>query len=468
MEQFNNLKFIRLAATCLIGDTSITVDTPSALLLTGNYRVIIDAEIMLATSRSGAVVQVTRGVEGTTASAHASGATVLPGVTAQALVNISRLQGQVNVVTGTPGTLTGILQVASCQSTGGPTTVNLPASAVAEMRAMVFDDNNNASTNHITVSGNGANLEDPNSPGTFAASITMQVSSQAVLWWYDGTRWKIISSNGAATTSAGPPARGLTMSLRASNGINLISGTSNVTRWYDSAPSRTGQSWQAHAAPNNATLGTLNGQPAVVYPYQLGQGSAYTNPVPSNVGGQLIDTIVSAQEFSFGAVLQYTGSEVISIGADLRTVYMILGEDTGVTTFDVGLAVGIASVGFIKFLAWINDSGVAGATTVIDGVNVKGMISAAVDATRAHTVILTFSATTGNYSLYVDNLAPVTIAGVGPIIRLQTPGGGANAFFSNNVQNGGMTLAEGDAACVCWTAGEITQEIAQLKLAGGL
>jgi hypothetical protein len=180
------------------------------------------------------------------------------------------------------------------------------------------------------------------------------------------------------------------------------------------------------------------------------------------VGGQQIDTIVSAQEFTVAASLLYTGSKSIAIGQDLRTVYEIFGENTGGSILEMGLAVGISSPGFIEFLAWINDSGNPG-FTVIDGVNIKGMISAPVPVGVAHTVVLTFNAFTGNYSLYVDNLAPVTLAGVGPVIHLQTPGGGSTGFFSNNVQNGGMTVTEGDAWCVEQTAAEIAQTIAHLQ-----
>jgi hypothetical protein len=166
------------------------------------------------------------------------------------------------------------------------------------------------------------------------------------------------------------------------------------------------------------------------------------------------------------AVLEFTGTAAIAIGQDLRTVYQVFGENTGGSETEMGLAVGISSPGFIKFLAWINVTGVGAVT--IDGVNVLGMISAAVPVGVAHTVVLTFSATTGNYSLYVDNLAPVTIGGVGPIPVLQTPGGGHTAFVSNGVQNGAMTLSDAEAWCVALTNAEIAQVISQLKSLGGL
>jgi hypothetical protein len=78
MEQFVNFAVINLAAVCLIGDTQITVTNPSALPTSGTYRLLIDNEIMVATSRSGAIVQVVRATEGTSAAAHSLGEQVYP------------------------------------------------------------------------------------------------------------------------------------------------------------------------------------------------------------------------------------------------------------------------------------------------------------------------------------------------------------------------------------------------------
>ncbi len=88
MEQFVNYAPIALAAPCGSGDASITVTNPSALPTSGTYRLVIDFEILCATIRSGAVVSVTRGTEGTAAVAHALGAAVVPTVTAAALLRL--------------------------------------------------------------------------------------------------------------------------------------------------------------------------------------------------------------------------------------------------------------------------------------------------------------------------------------------------------------------------------------------
>lgn len=263
-----------------------------------------------------------------------------------------------------------------------------------------------------------------------------------------------------------PVARGLTTSLQASRGINLQSGTSNIVRIYDQAPAKLGQSWYQNGDPTWQTLGTLNGLPAIVFRYLVGNGSGIFSPATSNPGGQTMAPYVSSQEFSVGAVLEYTGSKAIAIGQDLRTVYEVFGETNGGSALAMGLAVGTGGGG-VQFLAWINDSGNSG-FTVIDGTNIKGMISTAVSAAVAHTVLLTFNATSGVYSLNVDSLAPVQITGVGPVQHLQVPLSDPVAFFSNGVQNGGMTVAELDTWCVELTSPERATMLAWLNAAGGI
>lgn len=54
--------------------TTCTVVNGTVFPATGNFRVIVDTELMLCTARSGNTLTVTRGIEGTTAAAHASGA----------------------------------------------------------------------------------------------------------------------------------------------------------------------------------------------------------------------------------------------------------------------------------------------------------------------------------------------------------------------------------------------------------
>jgi len=66
--------------------TTITVVDGSIFPSVGNYRLMLDSEILLATSVAGDVITVVRGQEGTTATAHKNGSDVSAVMTAGAIV----------------------------------------------------------------------------------------------------------------------------------------------------------------------------------------------------------------------------------------------------------------------------------------------------------------------------------------------------------------------------------------------
>src|SRR5271165_616579 len=65
--------------------TTLTVTNASSFPAVGNFRILIDQELLLVTGVSGTTFTVTRGVEGTTAATHSSGATVVQIVTAASI-----------------------------------------------------------------------------------------------------------------------------------------------------------------------------------------------------------------------------------------------------------------------------------------------------------------------------------------------------------------------------------------------
>jgi len=66
-------------------DTTVTVLDGSVFPTGGNFRIVVDSEIMLVTARSSNDLTVTRGVESTTAVAHGTGANVKMVLTASGL-----------------------------------------------------------------------------------------------------------------------------------------------------------------------------------------------------------------------------------------------------------------------------------------------------------------------------------------------------------------------------------------------
>jgi len=91
-EQFTNDAVTTLVGTIAAGDTSLTVANATAFPSVPQFRIRIDAEILLVTAVAGATWTVTRAVEAVTgiqvAAAHASGAAVTEVLTAAALTNL--------------------------------------------------------------------------------------------------------------------------------------------------------------------------------------------------------------------------------------------------------------------------------------------------------------------------------------------------------------------------------------------
>lgn len=84
-EQFANNARSGLNGSLTDAATSLTVDDASAFPSDGNFRVLIDSEILTVTNVSGSTFTVTRGSEGTTAAAHSDGALVTQLITSGGL-----------------------------------------------------------------------------------------------------------------------------------------------------------------------------------------------------------------------------------------------------------------------------------------------------------------------------------------------------------------------------------------------
>jgi len=75
-EQFENDSQTTLNGAVTSGDSTITVADGTQFPSNGDFRILVDSELMLCTGVSGNTLTVTRGLEGTTAAAHSSGVAV--------------------------------------------------------------------------------------------------------------------------------------------------------------------------------------------------------------------------------------------------------------------------------------------------------------------------------------------------------------------------------------------------------
>jgi hypothetical protein len=85
VEQFANNASSTLNGAINSSVTSLVVTSATGFPTVGNFRLLIDSEIMLVTAVSGTTFTVTRGIEGTAAASHSNGATVTAILTAGSL-----------------------------------------------------------------------------------------------------------------------------------------------------------------------------------------------------------------------------------------------------------------------------------------------------------------------------------------------------------------------------------------------
>jgi hypothetical protein len=87
-EQHKNQASTTLNGSITNSDNPITVTDGSVFPSTGNFRVMIDTEILICTARSSNSLTVSRGQDGTSAASHSSGATISMIYSTQGLSNL--------------------------------------------------------------------------------------------------------------------------------------------------------------------------------------------------------------------------------------------------------------------------------------------------------------------------------------------------------------------------------------------
>jgi hypothetical protein len=75
-EKFANVSQTALGAVFTIADPTMTVQNGALLPTSGDFHILVDAEIFLVTSIAGNVLTITAGAEGTTPANHTNGTTV--------------------------------------------------------------------------------------------------------------------------------------------------------------------------------------------------------------------------------------------------------------------------------------------------------------------------------------------------------------------------------------------------------
>jgi hypothetical protein len=113
-EQFANNAVTSLSGAITAAATSLSVQPASGFPTQAPFRIVIDGELMMVTAVSGTNWTVNRGIENTTAAAHADGAAVVQVLTAGAVSNLSSSQnpalceGRLTLASGNPVTTSDV------------------------------------------------------------------------------------------------------------------------------------------------------------------------------------------------------------------------------------------------------------------------------------------------------------------------------------------------------------------------
>lgn len=261
-EQFSNHPGTTLSAaiTSTTRPVTFTVASATNLPTSGNFRVLVDSEILLITTVSGTSLTGSN-VEGTTAATHANGATVQHVLTAGALAQVE---------TDAQNTLLA----SNAAFTGNPTfsgTVGIGGAARQQLSLGLYLDLYSATaSNSPTVSSvRGA-------PGG-ALAVSGAGSGSVYLAWDSGTGG-VIFGNGASSPVASVNSAGLLTcaSLTVNNGVNISFGSN----WQNFTPTFTASGSMTVSSPSgNAQFIRIGPVVHFYLAYSVTLGGALSNTI---------------------------------------------------------------------------------------------------------------------------------------------------------------------------------------------
>ncbi len=227
-EQFANAAQSTLSNAISSAASSLQVDNATAFPTQGNFRILIDAEVLLVTAVSGNTFTVTRAVEPVggvqVAAAHGAGATVTHVLTA-ASVQLACPSDMLASLINTPNNLSNpsgstlLVNTWNVVTATAACSANLPAPAAGKVVGLRITP---ASTNLFTLNPNGSETID-------GASSRILWAAESAILVSEGTNWYKVAGKSipmactmrlTASTSGGVFASGIGTTV-ALNGTDL-------------------------------------------------------------------------------------------------------------------------------------------------------------------------------------------------------------------------------------------------------
>lgn len=162
--------------------------------ITGNYLVVARFRaqvsfLLLGSLTTALGVNVVSADNGTSTRAIAPDGTIILGASPTRTIGAFTIEPVSVIAAGAP--LSVDAQPFShhfCDPSAFAVTIDFPLNPLSGDVIVVSNDTNSVA-NAITINGNGANIADPTTPGTYVASVAVSVAGFIFRWRYNGTRW---------------------------------------------------------------------------------------------------------------------------------------------------------------------------------------------------------------------------------------------------------------------------------------
>lgn len=195
VEQFANNATTTLSSGINASVTAIPLTSSQKFSATGNFRIVIDSELMLVTANNTGTntLTVLRGQEGTAAVSHSSGANVSQIVTAGAITQMKLDTITVRTLSSTKTTTYTILSsddIVLYNTSGGSFNIFLPATPISGEQHTILDVGGSNGGKPLTISGNGNNLV--TAAGILSSSDSISTNYLPTVYLWNGSFWSLL------------------------------------------------------------------------------------------------------------------------------------------------------------------------------------------------------------------------------------------------------------------------------------